>query len=51
MSVVWKYEAGHKVGEVVAVPVVFIYGALYDLCYVSIFILQLKLSGIKFLTC
>ena len=51
MSVVWTREAGHKVGEEVAVPVMFIYDALCGLYFVSILNVQLNLSGIKFLTC
>jgi tetrahydromethanopterin S-methyltransferase subunit G len=44
-------EADQKVGEEVAVPVVFIYGALCGWYLVSILTVQLNLSGIKFLTC
>jgi len=51
MSVVSTCKAGHKVGEEVAVPVMFIYGALYGWYFVSILNVRLNLSGIKFLTC
>jgi len=51
MSVVWTCEAGHKVGEEVAFPVMIIYGAICGWYFVSILNVQLNLPGIEFLTC